>query len=463
MPAAGMLTWEVFVAQAGEPRYPCENDVMHLTAAQARRIILSAQGIGGHRDRTVGIRNVQKVITTVAQFQIDSVNVLARAHLMPLYTRLGAYDPALLDRLTGSSATGTVPVAQPGARGTVPVAQARTASRRLFEYWGHAASLIDISLYPSFQFRRDDAYAQAWGRMRSLVDSDPAVIEHVAQAVERDGPVTARDLDFKEERNKDNWGWNWSVAKTALEWLFWCGRVAVAGRTPQFERVYDIPSRVIPARYIDACQSWFSASSSEKEALAHDNHVELVRRAARALGVGTARCLGDYFRTSPAATRAAIAELVSQGELAEAEVEGIKDPVWVWHEAACPRKVSTSAIVSPFDSLVFERKRLSTFFHTDYSISLYTPSHKRIHGYYVYLFLLDDAFVARTDLKADRANGVLLVRSAFLETDAGSIRARVALELAGELRRLASWLALGDIIVEDLGDLAPDLRSALGT
>jgi len=440
---------------------------MHLTAVQARRIALSAQGIGADRDRSVGIRSVQKVITTIGQFQIDSVNVLARAHLMPVYTRLGAYDTTLLSpgpEATGTvpvtQARGTVPVTQPDAKGTAPAAQADAGSRRLFEYWGHAASLIDISLYPYFQFRREDAYNQAWGRMRSLADSDPGLIEHVAQAVERDGPVTARDLDFKEERNKDNWGWNWSVAKTALEWLFWCGRVAVAGRNAQFERVYDIPSRVIPAKYIDACQSWVSASPSEKETLAHDNHVELVRRAARALGVGTARCLGDYFRTSPAATRAAIADLVSRGELIQADVDGIKGPVWVWH-AAHPRAIHTSAIVSPFDSLVFERKRLSSFFHTDYSISLYTPSHKRIHGYYVYLFLLDDAFAARTDLKADRAHGVLLVRSAFLEPGTGSIRARVASELAGELRRLADWLGLSSITVADMGDLVPDLRSAL--
>ena len=408
---------------------------MHLTAAQARRIALSSQGIGANRDRTVGVHSVQKVISTVGQFQIDSVNVLARAHLMPLYTRLGAYDTALLDKLTVSS------------------------SRRLFEYWGHAASLIDISLYPSFQFRREDAYNQAWGRMRSLVDSNPSVIEEVAEAVERLGPVTARDLDFKEERRKDNWGWNWSVAKTGLEWLFWCGRVAVAGRNSQFERVYDLPARVIPQEYIDACQPWISASTTEKEALAHDNHVELVRRAARALGVGTARCLGDYFRTSASATKAAIATLVSSGELIEADVEGIKDPVWVWHEANCPRKIRTSAIISPFDSLVFERKRLSSFFHTDYTISLYTPSRKRVHGYYVYLFLLDDAFAARTDLKADRASGRLLVRSAFLEPDAP--RTRVASELATELRRLADWLNLTDIVVEDLGDLASDLHSAL--
>ena len=404
---------------------------------------LISQGIGGHRDHPVGIRRTHQVIKKVGQFQIDSVNVLARAHLMPLYSRCGSYDPSLLDQLTG---------AQPSNR-------AHPAPRRLFEYWGHAASLIDINLYPAFQFRRDDAYNQAWGRMRRLVDTNPEVIEEIARVVEQSGPVTARDIDFKEERSKDNWGWNWSMAKTGLEWLMWCGRVAVAGRNSQFERVYDIPSRVIPSEYIEACQEWVSASDSEKEALAHDNHVTLVRRAARALGIGTARCFGDYFRTSAAPTRAAIADLVSRGELIEVDVDGIRDPTWIWNDAPSPHTIHTSTIVSPFDSLVFERKRLSTFFGTDYSIGLYTPPHKRVHGYYVYLFLLDEAFAARTDLKADRAGGVLLVRSAFLEPEAD--RCRVASELAGELRRLATWLALDDIIVEDVGDLAPDLHAAL--
>ena len=409
---------------------------MRVTESQARRIILAAQGIGADRGRAVGIRQAQKMITALGQFQIDSVNVLARAHLMPLYTRLGAYDPALLDR-------------------------ACAAPRRLFEYWGHAASLIDINLYPFFQFRREDAYAQAWGRMRALVDANPAVIEEVARAVGRDGPVTARDLDYKEERRRESWGWNWSVAKTALEWLMWCGRVAVAGRNAQFERMYDLPERVIPTRYVEACQPWISASASEKEELAHADHVELVRRAARALGVGTARCLGDYFRTDASATKAAIADLVRSGELVPADVDGVKEPAWVWHEAARPQAIHASALVSPFDSLVFERRRLAAFFHTDYSISLYTPAHKRVHGYYVYLFLLDDAFAARTDLKADRAVGTLLVRSAFVEPRAASIRSRVVSELAAELRRLADWLGLGGIVVEDKGDLAPDLATAL--
>ncbi|MCL2735034.1 MAG: winged helix DNA-binding domain-containing protein [Propionibacteriaceae bacterium] len=411
---------------------------MRLTKPQARRIALAAQGIGADRDRPVGMRQVQSTITRLGQFQIDSVNVLARAHLMPLYTRVGAYDPALLTRA------------------------ASTAPRRLFEYWGHAASLIDIRAYPAFQFRRDAAYAQTWSGIRDVVDAHPRIIEEVADAVAASGPVTARDLDYRESRSRDQWGWNWSLAKTALEWLFWCGRVAVAGRNSSFERVYDIPERVIPADQIAVCEPWAHATATERAEMTHGSHVALARRAARALGVGTARCLGDYFRTAPAPTRAAIADLVASGELIPAEVDGVREPAWVWHDAARPRQVAGCALVSPFDSLVFERKRLAAFFDTDYSLGLYTPAHKRIHGYYVYLFLLDDRFVARADLKADRAASTLMVRSAWLEPGLDPQRQRIASRFGDELRRLAEWLGMDDIHVDANGDVASDLRDALG-
>ncbi|MDR0283787.1 MAG: winged helix DNA-binding domain-containing protein [Propionibacteriaceae bacterium] len=408
---------------------------MQLTLSEARRIALAAQGIGGDRDGVVGMRQLQRVITGLGQFQIDSVNVLARAHLMPAYTRLGAYDPALLARA------------------------AATAPRRLFESWGHAASLIDIALYPAFAFRRAEAYDQTWGRIRRLADEQPQAIEDLAQAVRARGPATARELDLGEEKTKDNWGWNWSVAKTALEWLFWSGRVAVAGRNAQFERVYDVPERVIPRVYIEACQPWVTASADERVELARAAHVELVRHAARALGIGTARALGDYFRLTNERTTPAIAELVRQGELVPVTVAGLKEPMFAWSAARRPRRVRTATLVSPFDSLVFERKRLATLFGTDYSIGLYTPADKRVHGYYVYLFLLDETFAARTDLKADRAGGVLLVQSAWREP--GAEGGRVATALAGELRRLADWLGLTDIRVADKGDLAGDLERSL--
>ena len=393
---------------------------------------MAAQGMGKDRDREVGMRQVNTVINTVGQFQIDTVNVLTRAHFMPLYTRLGAYDTSLLTR--GSS----------------------QAPRRLFEFWGHAASLIDISLYPLFEFRRERAYEMTWGHIRTLVDNNPEAIDAVEGMVREVGPLTARQLNFGQERTKEHWGWNWSLAKLALEWLFWSGRIAVAGRNSQFERIYDIPERVIPAAYLDACQPWATATPTEREGLTHEAHVELVRRASAALGIGTARCIGDYFRTAAAPTKAAIETLVDTGELQAVEVEGISAPVWITSGANKPRQIHTSALVSPFDSLAFERKRLAAFFDIDYTISIYTPADKRVHGYYVYLFLLDDIFAARVDLKADRAKSTLLVQSSWLEADADA--SRTAQELSSELRRLADWLGLTKVQVVDKGTLAGHLK-----
>jgi uncharacterized protein YcaQ len=395
---------------------------MRLTKAQARRIALAAQGMGQTRDGVVTMRQVQSTITRLGQFQIDTVNVVARAHYMPLFTRLGAYDRALLDRAAS----------QP--------------PRRLFEFWGHAASLIDVDLYPFFQFRRDNAYSLTWGEIRRFVDSKPQIIEQVKDAVRQLGPVTPRELNFGQDRKTEQWGWNWSDAKAALEWLYWSGDIAVAGRNTQFEKIYDIPERVIPHEHLGT-----------HVPATHENHVELVRRAGRALGVGTATCLGDYFRTASAPTKAAISELVDTGELIEVEVEGLKDPAYLFAEVKRPRTLTASALVSPFDSLAFDRNRLSWLFDIDYKISIYTPAAQRTHGYYVYLFLLDDQFVARTDLKADRANSTLLVQSAYLEPHAEPMRTRVAQELHQEYARLAEWLGLTTITIVGGGDLAPDL------
>ncbi|MDR2930533.1 MAG: winged helix DNA-binding domain-containing protein [Propionibacteriaceae bacterium] len=410
---------------------------MKLTADQARRVAVAAQGFSQDRDKTVTMRQVRRVIDRLGQFQIDAVNVLARAHLMPLYSRLGPYDTALLTRA------------------------AEHAPRQLFEFWGHAASLIDVNLYPALQFRRQEAAHHAWGRVTTMLATRPQIIEEVAQAVAQHGPATARHLDLGEDKQRDHWGWNWSLAKTALEWLFWCGRVDVAGRTPQFERVYDLPERVIAAELLAACQPWSKVDAAEQAELAHQGHVELVRRAARALGVATSRCLADYFRTDRTRTRAAVDQLVAVGELIPVEVDTIREPTWLWHEVTVPRHASGTALISPFDSLVFERQRLARFFDTQYTIGLYTPRAQRTHGYYVYLFLLDGRFAARTDLKADRVDSVLRVQSAWLEQGCSNRRAAVVTELVSELRRMADWLRLTDITVADAGDLAHDLRLEL--
>jgi len=397
---------------------------LRLTNAQCRRIALAAQGIGRFdRDRDVNMRQVQRVIDGVAQFQIDSVNVMVRAHQMPLFTRLGAYDPDLLARA------------------------AYAKPQRLFEYWGHAASLIDVHLYPALRFRMADA--RPWAFIQELVDAHPAAPDELLSVIRQRGPSTPRDLDSAPTQKERGW-WNWSSTKTLLEWLFHTGRIAVVRRNSAFERVFDVPERVIP-------KAVFEAPPLSKA----DAHVALVRRAAQALGVATAPSLADYFRTSPADTRAAIATLEAAGELVPVTAEGAPGPVWLWHDAARPRRIEASCLVSPFDSLAFERRRLATLFGVDYTIGLYTPKEQRTHGYYVYLFVLDDAIVARTDLKADRQSGILRVQSAWLEPAAEHQRRRVADALAGELRRVAGWQNLTDVAVAKAGDLSGDLARAL--
>lgn len=397
-----------------------------LSLAAARRIALAAQGLDRPRpQRPVTMRDVQRTIDRLALLQIDSVNVLARAHLMPLFSRLGAYDLALLER-----------------------AYAR-APRRLFEYWGHAASLIDVTLEPALRFRMAQARQEAWGRLRTLAAEQPGLLDQMRAAVAA-GPGTAREIDARlgaaAERRRDHWGWNWSDTKTALEFLFWAGEITSATRNQHFERVFDLPENVLPPHITSA------PTPSPQEA-----HLTLVRRAAAALGIATTAHLADYFRLRVAPTRAAIATLVASGELSVVTVAGWASPAYLWHQARRPRAVAAGALVSPFDSLVFERGRVKDLFGVDYRIEIYVPAAQRRFGYYVYLFVLGEAIVARVDLKADRAAGALRVVSAHLEP--GADPSTTAAALAAELRTLAGWLGLDTLSVAPMGDLAAPLAA----
>jgi uncharacterized protein YcaQ len=394
-----------------------------LTLAQARRIALAAQGFGVRRPaRPVTLGDVQRQLNRLAQFQIDSINVVRRAHYLPLYSRLGAYDPVVLDRA------------------------AHRAPRRAFEYWGHAASLIDVTLQPALRFRMQRAAQEAWGGMRRIQQEQPELVERVRGDIAARGPLTAREVGRVEEENRsrDNWGWNWSAGKTALEWLFWNGEITSASRNAQFERVFDLPERVLPHTVL----------STPTPSVAQ-SHIDLVRRAAAALGVASLPCLADYFRLDPAETRTAVDALVAAGELEPISVTGWKRPAWLWVAARRPRRVDARALVSPFDSLVFERRRLGELFGFDYRIEIYVPAVKRRYGYYVYPFLLREGLSARVDLKADRTAGVLRVLSAWLEP--GWDPAYVARELCEELAELAGWLGLTAIEVRPRGDLAGPL------
>jgi uncharacterized protein YcaQ len=397
-----------------------------LTLAQARRVALAAQGFGsGRPDRPVTTRDVQSVVNRLGQFQIDSINVVTRAQFMPLFSRLGPYDPGLLERA------------------------AHRPPRRLFEYWGHAASLIDIGLQPLLRFRMAAGFRDVWPGIERMARQQPDLVDLVRSEVAARGPISARQLEIEEVRERTNWGWNWSSVKTVLEWLFYIGEVSSARRNSQFERVYDLPERVLPPAVL-----------AQPTPTPQESVTGLVRRAAKALGVADEYGLRDYFRTRPTMTQAAVAALVETGELVPVTVQGWPGrPLYLWHEAKLPRRVAARALLSPFDSLIFERNRVQKLFDFRYRIEIYTPEPKRIHGYYVYPFLLDEDLVARVDLKADRARDVLRVNSAWLES--GQDQARVASELAAELTVMAHWQGLSAVQVLPRGDLAVALAATL--
>lgn len=396
-----------------------------LSKAEARRIALAAQGFGVPKpQRPLTMRDVQAVTNRLAQFQIDSINVVTRAHFMPLFSRLGPYDQGLLERA------------------------AYRWPRRLFEYWGHAASLIDVSLQPLLRFRMQPGFRDVWAGVERVAQQNADLIPFVRDEVAARGPISARDLEIAEERDRSNWGWNWSRVKTVLEWLFYVGEVTSAYRNSQFERVYDLPERVIPPSVL-----------AKPTPTPQESVTGLVRRAAQALGIASESCLRDYFRTRPAMTRHAIATLVESGELIPVRVEDSASRPWyLWHQARVPRHVAARALLSPFDSMIFERARLERLFDFSYRIEIYVPEPKRVHGYYVYPFLLGEDFVARVDLKADRAGGVLRVNAAWMEPGHDSFD--VATELTSELKLMAEWLGLQGLEIVQRGDLAPALASA---
>ncbi|KAA1426988.1 winged helix-turn-helix domain-containing protein [Nocardioides antri] len=389
-----------------------------LSLAQARRIALAAQGFADKRHDVPTMHTFQRTLGRTGVLQVDSVNVLQRAHYMPLYSRMGPYDVDLLRRA------------------------AETRPRRVVEYWAHVQTLMPVELWPVMRFRMQH-YAQREFKWWQGIDA--TLKERVLAEVAAHGPVTARDLDDGTPRERTHWGWNWSDARKALDILYMSGEVAIAGRTSQFEVRYDLPERVLPADVLTA------PPLTEEEAV-----LELVRRAARSHGVASANCLADYYRIRVAPARAAAEELVAAGELERVQVEGWRRPAYLHRDARLPRRIDARALLSPFDPVVWERARSEALFDFFYRIEIYTPPAKRVHGYYVLPFLLGDRIVARVDLKADRSAGVLLVPGAYAEAGAPP---ETAAALAAELWQLAGWLGLDDVVVAPRGDLAPGLAA----
>ncbi len=370
----------------------------------ARRIALAAQGFGRARDGSPGPAQLRRGLDRLHLHQIDSVNVLARAHYMPAFSRLGAYDRADLDALAWGPKRG----------------------RRLFEYWAHEASLLPFDLHPLLRWRmnRADRGETGWTRMRAFAGERRPEAMALLARIRAEGPLAA--ADFEAHKGQSGW-WEWSDTKSALEWLFWAGHVTTATRRGGFERVYDLTERVLPAAIVDL------PTPGETEA-----HRALIERAARAHGIATDAELRDYFRQSPEDARPAIRVLAEEGVLLPVEVPGWRH-AWLHRDARLPRRIETRALLSPFDPLVWERARTERLFGFRYRIEIYVPAEKRQHGYYVLPFLLGDRLVARVDLKADRAASRLLVRSYHPEPDAPP---HTQSELEAELSEMARWLGL---------------------
>src|SRR3954452_1777929 len=311
----------------------------------------------------------------------------------------------------------------------------------LFKYSGQEVQLLPVSMQPLWRWQMDRAQqlVDRWGHIQRVLRDAPGLIDHVLAVVRDKGPVSARDIAQEENRSKENWGWNWSREKTVLEYLFYAGLVTTADRR-NFERVYDVTERVIPRAVLDL------PTPSEEDA-----HRELLLVAARSCGVATVADLADYYRLRVPAARPRVAELIEEGRLTEVQVAGWRQPAYVVPGTPVPRRAEARTLLVPFDPLIWARERTERLFAFRYRIEIYVPAHKRMHGYYVLPFLLDDALVARVDLKSDRQAGVLRVQSAWAEPDAP---AGAAEALTEELQALAEWLGLDDVEASGRGSLA---------
>lgn len=410
-----------------------------LSLPQARRVALRAQGLDVPRPSRTGpatMRHLQQVVDRLGLLQIDSVNVLARAHLMPTFSRVGPYDPALLDRASGR------------------------APRRLVEAWAHQASYVPPETFRLLGWRQRAYATQAWGSIAQVPLQHAPALTEIRALLAASGPLTASEVQVHFEADhptsRDEWGWNWSVAKRVLEFLFFTGEVTSAGRNAAFERRYDLTERVLPPDVL--------ARPEPDDATAVR---ELVEISARAHGIGTLGCLADYFRISQQRVAAAAADLVEDGVLVPVRVAGWEArPVFRHRDATLPRSARGAALLSPFDPLVFERRRLEELYGLRYRIEIYVPEPKRVWGYYVLPFLLGDRLPALVDLKADRAGRALRVVGAHASPGGSPLLAGTVEALAAELRLVATWLGLDDVVVGApdgtlRGDLATPLRHAV--
>jgi uncharacterized protein YcaQ len=385
---------------------------------------LHAQGFGVRRPKgRTDRRHFRKVLDQLATVQLDSVNVLTRSHELIFFARLGPYDRAALTKWLWSS-------------------------REVFEYWGHEASLHPVVRHPLFAWRMADGHR--WSGVRSAGEGFPQLVEEVLGEVVERGPLTTGEIEARGPgRQRTEAWWGWTDHKRVIEYLFWSGQVT-ATRRGAFERVYLLPSQWLPTEVL--------AHPPVDEAAAQR---QLLLVAAKAIGIGTAGDLADYSRINRPRAAVLVNELADEGQLVRATVDGWRQPAFFLPDTHLPRRrMRNRALLSPFDSLIWERQRTERLWDFTYRIEIYVPRPKRTYGYYVLPFLLDEELVGRVDVKADRKAGVLRVRGTYAEPDVDI--ARVAGELAQAIEELAAWLGLGQVSVEPRGDLAPSVAAAIG-
>jgi len=391
-----------------------------MSAAQARRIALAAQGFGQNYPAGVGTRQLNLVLDRIGLVQLDSVNVFERSHYLPLFARLGAYDKSLLDRLVFGRYSDYL------------------------EYWAHEAAIIPAETWPLYRWRMDANRAR-YSTPGSWVAENGPMLDWLRAELTDRGAVAASEIEHDSGKGAGGW-WGWSEVKTGLEWLFRFGEAVSAGRS-RFERRYALASSALPPAVF------------EREVPRSDAIRELLLLSARAHGVGILADFADYYRIKSEPARAAVHELVDAGELLPVTVEGWNRPAYLHRDARIPRRVEATALLSPFDPVVWERRRAERMFGFHYRIEIYTPAPKRIFGYYTLPLLIDDRLVGRVDLKSDRQNRVLRVQSSWTEVEAPP---ETAARLAPLLRETAAWQGLDAIEVMGRGNLAGAVAAELG-
>src|SRR3990170_181759 len=395
--------------------------VEKLSPAQARRIALAAQGFGRAVDTVPGTRQLNLTIERLGLLQLDSVNVFERSHYLPIFARLGAYEKPALDRL------------------------AFAKKGRYIEYWAHEAAIIPVDTWPLMRWRMQRFRDQASTNEAHWHHENQPMIDWLKAELAEKGPLPASAIEHDSNKRSGPW-WGWSDVKTGLEVMFRWGELVSAGRT-RFERSYALPEQILPDEILG------------REVDGHEARKQLLSHAARAHGIGTASDLADYFRLKSADALPALRELEEEGELVPVSVQGWNRPAWLHRDARIPRRIEATALLSPFDPVVWERNRAERMFGFRYRIEIYTPAPKRVYGYYSLPILVDDRLVGRIDLKSDRQNGVLRVQSAWDESDAP---VGTAARVAAVLVQTAAWQGLDGIEVVNRGTLVAGIAAELG-